>query len=131
MERPEHIWQWIDDHWKTWGVYAILLGVSNFGTWILARRKDWNEWKASRQAKADKKIDARVFEALENNALWPQNRPLVVGYLVVWAHEIADHLSIDKDAIFESLERLQARGKVRKTDGNMENPAPRWHVIRR
>jgi hypothetical protein len=124
MERPEDIWHWITDHWKSWGIYAVILGASNSVTWILARRKDWNEWKASRQAKADKKTDARVFEALDNNGLWPQNRPCVGGYCLVWPQEMSDHLSIDKDAIFDSLERLQ-------THGNMENPAPRWHVIRR
>jgi hypothetical protein len=66
MERMQDIWHWIVDHYKSWGIYAILLGVSNLGTWILARRKDLNEWKASRQAKADKKIDAQVLQATGN-----------------------------------------------------------------
>ena len=125
------IWHWVDEHWKSWGIYAVILGVSNSLTWLLARRKDWNEWKALRQAKADKKIDARVFGALEDSTLWQQNRIAVSGYPLVWPQEIAEHLSLDKDVVYDSLERLQARGKVRKTDGNMENPAPRWHVIRR
>jgi hypothetical protein len=124
----EDIGHWLVDHWTAWSIPTVVAGAIATGSWILARSK---EWKASRQDKAEKKIDARVFEALENNALWPQNRPLVVGYLVVWAQEIADHLSLDKDVVYDSLERLQARGKVRKTDGNMQDPAPRWHVIRR
>jgi hypothetical protein len=64
MERMEDISRWIVDHWKSWGIYAVILGFSNFVTWILARRKDWNEWRASRQAKADKKIDAQVLQAI-------------------------------------------------------------------
>ncbi len=130
MERMQDVWHWVADHWRTWGLTAFLLAVSNLATWILSRRKDWTEWKASRQAKADKKIDAQVLQALGNPNLWAQLRPLTgAGVPLVRSAEIAQHLSLDGDIVGDSLERLEARGRVERTNGTFDNPSPYWHIL--
>lgn len=84
---------WIFDQWKQWGVTAIIVGATNTVTWLLARRK---EWRAARQAKAEKKIDAQILEALGNPNLWGYQRPITgAGIPYVRSAEIAEHLSLD------------------------------------
>jgi hypothetical protein len=132
MERLPDIWGWVDAHWKSWGIYAVILGVSNFVTWILARRKDWNEWRASRQAKADRKIDAQVLQAIGNPTLWGNQRPMTgSGIPYVRAAEIAEHLSLDSDTVSDSLERLEQRGRVERSGGNYSDPSPTWRIVPR
>lgn len=132
MEQMQDIWHWLADHWKSWGIYAILLGGSNFVTWIFARRKDLNEWKASRQAKADKKIDAQVLQAIGNPTIWGHQRPMTgSGIPYVRAAEIAEHLSIDRSVVSDSLERLEQCGRVEHSGGNLSDPTPIWRIVPR
>ena len=52
---------------------AVLLGwklvssIVGAGTWLYARRKQWNE---SRRIKAERNVDLRVLESLQNSDLW-------------------------------------------------------------
>jgi hypothetical protein len=132
MDGFRNLLRWPIEHWKSWGVYAILLGVSNFGTWILSRRKDWAEWRVSRQAKADKKVDDKVLQALGNFTLWGYQRSMTgSGIPYVRASEIAEHLSLDSDTVSDSLERLEARGRVERSSGTYDNPTPTWRIVPR
>ncbi len=110
-------WQWIIVHWNGWGVNGVVAAIASGTTWILARRK---EWKDSRRAKANAKIDTAVFA---------QIRP-IGNYAPLFDSEmIATALSIDRDAVADSLERLEIQGKVSRQAGTLEHPAPLWSAI--
>ena len=129
MERFGNLLRWCIDHWKSWGIKGIVGSAVAVCTWFLARRK---EWKEARRAKADSLVDSKVIRALQNRDLWPPP-PVwtVAGDLCVRAAEIAEVLSLDCDAVTDSLERLEARGRVRNAGGTLNNPAPCWHILHR
>lgn len=121
--------QWIVDQWKQWGVTAIIVGATNTITWLFARRK---EWRAARQARAERKIDAQILEILGKPDLWGYQRPLTgAGIPLVRAAELAQQLALDLEAVGDSLERLESRGRVLRTQGTMDNLAPYWHIMLR
>lgn len=69
--------------------------------------------------KADGLVDSRVLQALESGDL-------------IRSAELAETLSLDHEAVADSLERLEARGRVRNAGGEtLDNPAPYWHVVYR
>ena len=53
------------------------------------------------------------------------------GDVAVRADELADALSVKKEAIIECLERLEAHGRVVNIGGHLADPTPRWHSSRR
>lgn len=121
MGRLRDILRWGVEHW------AVITSVVAVGGWMLTLR---SKRQALKQVKDEKEIDSKIVEALENRE--PPTQVMTgAGEVVVWAQEIADHLSLDKDKVFESLARLEAAGRVRRTDGNMQNSAPRWFILRR
>lgn len=119
----------IIDHWKNWGVTAILVGAASAGTWILARRK---EWKESRRIKIEHRIESQVLQVLGNPTLWGHKRPMTgAGVPYIRAAEIAEHLCLDGDVVSDSLERLEIRGRVESSNGTFDNPAPYWRIVPR
>jgi len=121
MGRLRDILRWSVEHW------SVITSVIGFGGWILTLR---SKQQALKQVKNEKDIDSKVIEALENRQP-PSQIMTGAGEVVVWAQELADYLSLDKDEVFDSLERLENAGRVRRSDGNMQNSAPRWNIIRR
>lgn len=109
--------QWIVVHWNGWGVNGVVAAIASATTWILARRK---EWKESRREKANRKIDAAVYA---------QIRPIGNYAFLFDSEMIARALSMDRDAVADSLERLEIQGKVSRQDGTLEHPAPLWSAI--
>ena len=129
MERFENLLRWCIDHWRTWGIPAIVGSAATAGTWLLARRKEWNE---ARRAKADRAVDSQIIGALQNRDLWGPPRPMTgAGDPLVRSAEIASVLSLDCDAVTDGLERLEARGRVRNAGGTLDNPASYWHILHR
>jgi hypothetical protein len=45
--------------------------------------------------------------------------------------EIAEALSLEKEVVADTLERLETRGKVTNHGGTLDNPAPYWSIVRR
>jgi hypothetical protein len=129
MERFEHFLRWCIDHWKAWGIPTIVTSVVGAGTWLLARRKEWNE---TRRANAEKELDSKVFKALQNRDLWNSRRGMTgAGDPLVRSAELAQTLRLDCDTVNDSLERLEARGRVRNAGGTLDNSAPYWHILHR
>lgn len=129
MERFDDVLRWCIDHWKAWGIPTIVTSVVGAGRWLLARRKDWNE---RRRAGTEREIDFKVLQALQNRALWDSRRGMTgAGDPLVRSAELAQSLSLDCDAVCDSLERLEARGRVRNAGGTLDNPAPCRHVLHR
>ena len=130
MEHFENLLRWCIDHWKSWGISAIVGSAAAAATWILARRK---EWKEARQVRADAAIDSKVLETLDNRDLWCSSARGMTGAgdLLVRSAEIAEFLSLDRDTVIHSLERLEARGRVRNAGGTQDNPGPYWHILHR
>lgn len=129
MDHFEHFLRWCIDHWKAWGIPAIVTSVVGAGTWLLARRKEWNE---TRRANAERDLDSQVLQALQNRGLWDTRRGMTgAGDPLVRSAELAQALSLDCETISDSLERLEARGRVRNAGGTLDNPAPYWHILHR
>jgi hypothetical protein len=129
MERFAYLLRWCIDHWKSWSIPTKF--ASTFGA-VTSALVVWGKWKAGRQAKADKKIDARIILALQDHDLWSRPRVLTGGGNVgVRSTEIAEALSLDSEVVIDSLERLEARGRVRSASGTMDNPAPYWFFLHR
>jgi hypothetical protein len=127
--RLENLLRWCVDHWESWGVTAIIASLAGGGAWLLARRK---EWKEARRAKAERAIDDRVIRALQNPDLWAGPRPFTgAGDRGVRSTELAEALSLDQEVVIGSLDRLEARGRVRNAGGTLGNPAPYWHILHR
>jgi DNA-binding MarR family transcriptional regulator len=121
MGRLQDILRWSMEHW------AVITSIVGFGGWILSAR---SKRQTLKQVKNETEIDSKIIEALENRQ--PASQVTTGGgEVIVWAQDLADHLSLDKDVVFESLERLEAAGRVRKSEGNMQNRAPRWFILRR
>lgn len=121
MGRLRDILRWSVEHW------SVITSVIGFGGWILTLR---SKQQALKQVKNEKGTDSKIIEALENRQ--PPSQVMTgAGEVVVWAEELADYLSLGKDEVFDSLERLEAAGRVRRSGGNMQNPAPRWNILRR
>src|SRR2546425_5786522 len=129
MDRFGNLLRWCIDHWKSWGIPTMVGSVVATGTWLLARRKEWNE---ARRAKAERAVDAQVIRTLQNRDLWDSRRGMTgAGDPLVRSAELAEALSLDCDTVIDSLERLEARGRVRNAGGTLDNPAPYWHILHR
>jgi len=109
-------WSWIVQHWKAFGITVPAL--------IGAIAWTYSTIKAHRQ----KRLDTRVLQAL-GNLSWSSNRPFTGGgESCVSAGEIAELFRLPVAAVADSLERLEARGRVRRTEGDVP---PYWFVVRR
>jgi hypothetical protein len=125
----ESLFRWCIDHWTSWGIPTVVASTAAAGTWVLARR---TEWKEARRVKADSAVDSQVFRALQNRDLWSAPRPTTgAGVCLVRSEEIAEALSLDCDVVADSLERLEAKGRVQNKGGTLDNPAPYWFVLHR
>ena len=45
--------------------------------------------------------------------------------------EMAKYLKLERDAVVESLERLEMRGRVKRAAGSLNDPAPWWFILPR
>jgi hypothetical protein len=101
---------------------------------LLATRK---QWKESREEKRIQKIDAHVLEAITNPVLPKGPRAMTgSGSPVARSDELAQMLSMDHDAVCDSFERWELRGRVKrgrvKNDGpTMNHPSSYWHILHR
>lgn len=127
MGRIEHLLRWCIEHWKNWGITTVVASAAATGTWMLSRRREWQE---ARKAKAEKRVDSRLVRALEDRTLWAGIRGMTGGGdPLVRSAELAEKLSLDYEVVLESLERLEAKGRVRNAGGTLDDPAPYWHVL--
>lgn len=109
VERFDSCVRWCIDHWKAWGIPTIVTSIVGAGTWLLARRKDWND---KRRANAERDLDSKVLQALQNRNLWDSRRGMTgAGDPLVRSAELAQSLSLDCDTVCDSLERLEARAE--------------------
>lgn len=80
-----------------------------------------------------KATDARIYQALgQGISLWGKDGPFTgAGDRAVRTEEIAAKLALAEDVVADSLERLEAKGRVTREDGTLDNPAPYWLIRRR
>lgn len=129
MFPSETFWHQFVAHWREWGINGIVGGAAATIAWILARRK---EWKQSKHAKAEQKLDSAILKALDNRTLWKGSRPMTgAGNFGVKSSEMAEHLKLDQDVVTDGLERLEVCGRVMRSDGGMSDPAPWWYIVPR
>jgi hypothetical protein len=80
----------------------------------------------------DRSIDSNVMRALEDNSLWSGPRPQTGGGdIAVRADELAKVLDLPIGVVRDSLERLEAFGRISNIGGHLSDPTPRWHTLRR
>lgn len=91
---------------------AVLLARCSCGSTRAGRNG-----RPERRAKAEKNIDAQVLQALGNS--------------VMNSRQIAESLGLDQDDVADSLERLEARGKAKRSSGTFSDPAPSWLLLHR
>lgn len=129
LENGRHFFQWVVKESNSWGITAFVASAASTATWIVARRR---EWKEARRVKFERKIDSKVLEALGNPSQSTQPRPMTgTGIPLVRAAEIAEQLSLNLEAVGDSLERLEARSRVVRSGGTFDNPAPYWQITLR
>ena len=116
MERFWYLWRLCFEHWRAEGI-TILAAILAGRRWLHARR--------------NKALDSKILEALQNHDLWREPRVKIAGFPLVWTAELGEVLSLDCDVVADTLERLEKQGRVKRENGNLDNPAPRWHIVRR
>lgn len=104
-----------------WGIRGIIFGLGSFTgavfMWFYPSRK---EWVAERRAKAEKKTDAQVLQVLGE-----------IGNAMMNSRQIAESLKLDQEEVADSLERLEAKGRVKRNSGTYNNPVPSWFILDR
>jgi hypothetical protein len=134
MRLPENLFHWCTVHWKTITtisaiIVAVVSAVVGAGTHLNAWLRDWRE---SRRHKGNEKLDSKVLEALQDPNLPRSSRGTTGGGdPLTRSAEIAKALSVDQEAVNDSLERLEARGRVRNAGGSSEDRSPTWHILHR
>lgn len=81
--------------------------------WFYPSRK---EWRAGRQEKAERKMDADVLRAL-------------AGGVILTSAWIADGIKAEREQVIESLDRLEHKGRVQSDSGTMDNPARVYWIL--
>jgi len=112
-------WHWITRNWGPLeiGTFIGAAATAAFGIfkWIYPSRADLTE---KRQIDKDERLDERVLAALSDPSIQRQSRGTTgCGFPLSRVSEIAFHLQEDRNAICESLLRLDQRGRVASDDG--------------
>jgi len=140
-------WPWIVQHWKLWGIPSIAVAVAGAMKRVYDIRKARADALAAETARKREQItlqeiqrnsqqehstvDARIIEALANGASWGKGPMTGAGDRLLRVTEIAQALSLTKDVVVDSLERLEAERKVKQHGGTLDNLAPYWSILRR
>ena len=130
-------WPWIVQHWKLWGISSIAVAVAGAMKWVYVIRKARADALAAETERKRGQIalqeihnsqqehstvDARVIETLANGASWGKDPMTGAGDRLLRVNEIAETLSLGKDVVADSLERLEAERKVKQHGGTLDNP---------
>ena len=107
--------------------WAIPLASWVFGTfvgatfrWFYPSRK---EWKEQRRLKAEQKIDERVIDAMKGDS----SQTFPVGRSPRFqASDVAKVLDLEVDVVFDSLERLERKGRVHRGGHAIPGIPPSW-----
>ena len=84
----------------------------------------------SKHAQSASNIEQRILEALANGS-WGPGPFTGAGDRLVRVTDIAEALSLENELVADTLEQLEARGRVMHHDGTLDNPAPYWSIVRR
>lgn len=138
---------WNVQHWKLWGIPSIAVAVAGALKWIYDIRKARADALAAETVRKREQIalqeiqrnsqqehsivDARIIEALANEASWGKSPMTGAGDRLLRVNEIAQALSLREDVVADSLERLEAERKAKRHGGTLDNPAPYWSILRR
>lgn len=104
-------WQWIVP-----GSIGAVIGsiITELFRWFYPNRK---EWRAERQAKAEKSNDTKIISAMSNGWSWT-------------AEQLAATCHIKLDVVDESIDRLEAKGRIKKIPATL-SPVTSWFLVPR
>jgi hypothetical protein len=114
----ERLWHWIIANWRMLSL-ATLFGsllAAAFGAfkWVYPSKAAVT---AKRQVARREWLDERVLAALSDPSIRRQsNGRTEAGYPLSRVSEIAAHIQEDRDAVYESLSRMEQRGRVRSSE---------------
>jgi hypothetical protein len=115
-----NVWNWIVVNWGPLGIGtgigAALTGIFNLLKW---KYPSGTEWKRARLDLKNKALDARIIQALYEHGNWRSSRGMTgAGMPLTRISELAIHLNVDRDAVEESLSRLEVRRRVGTSHGD-------------
>jgi hypothetical protein len=111
-------WHWIVKNWGPLGLGTIL-GASltvafGFFKWAYPSKADLG---AERRRITLERLDERVLTALRDPSMHRQSRGMTgAGFPLSGEFEIAQHLYEDRNAVHDSLLRLEQRGRAKSSD---------------
>jgi hypothetical protein len=119
-----NLWHSFIAHWANWlipfvtWVFGTVMGATF--RWFYPSRK---EWKEERHLKAEQRIEESVLDAMKRDASHTLPIPRDQWFE---ASDIVKALGIEVDAAFDSLGRLERKGRVRRGGTNIRGRAPSW-----
>jgi hypothetical protein len=118
----EPIWHAIVSHWSVWtisGAFGFVGGlIASAFRW---RWPSWKEWTAERKTKRDKDIDLMIMVHLDS--LKPNTGSVT--------ERIAEALSLDRDVVIESLDRLETKERIRNGGRTVDGSHTVWYSLHR
>jgi hypothetical protein len=121
------LWNSFVAHWVNWVIPVVtwIFGTVMGATfrWFYPNRKEWED---QRRRKVEEATDSRILNAIRDEKLWGTSVP---GQRRFQAVQVASVLSLNVDAVRESLERLEAKAKVRRGGTNLPSLPPFWMVV--
>jgi hypothetical protein len=105
-------WHWITRNWGPLGIGTRAFEILKC---VYPSRADFT---AKRQTTKDERSDEQVLAALCDPQVERQSRGTTgCGFPLSRVSEIAFHIQEDRNAVYESLLRLDQRGRVTSNDG--------------
>jgi hypothetical protein len=119
------IWHWLITNWGPLGIGAgigaFLTAAFNLFKW---KYPSGTEWNRAKQEKKDRDLDSKVLQTLIDYKLPRSSRGMTgAGMPLTRSAEISAYLEVDRDAVEDSLSRLEMRRRV-KSDGGYWFPIP-------
>jgi hypothetical protein len=112
-------WHWITRNWGPLGIGTLVGAAATRAfeilKWVYPSRADFT---AKRQITKDERLDEQVLAALCDPQVERQSRGTTgCGFPLSRVSEIAFHIQEDRNAVYESLSRLDQRGRVTSNNG--------------
>ena len=118
-------WHWVANNWGPLGIGtffgAVCTTAFNLFKWKWPSGADW---KRGKQEKKNKDLDARILELLMDLKMPRRSAGMTgAGMPLTGVADIIEYTGIERDAVEDSLARLEARRRV-STDKGVWFPIP-------
>jgi hypothetical protein len=115
-----NLWHWLIANWGPLGI-GTGIGVFFSAAFSLFKWKypSGAEWSRAKQEQKVRDLDAKVLQSLASNKMPRSSRGMTgAGLPISRPAEIAAYLEVDRDAVEESLSRLEMRNRAATDHGD-------------